>query len=281
MTGALLWLATGVLGEGGGSRMAASEYWVAPTGDDANPGTRARPFGSPQRAAAATRPGDTCWLRAGRYQPPLVLRGVKGTEDRPITFRVWPGEEAVVDGTEALPGPWVRHKGAVHRTTVERDVWQLFVGEEMVQPARWPNASLADGDIWDMAACMRCTDRGYHWRSRQYTGGTEPGVIFDRNPPSEAMRGAVNQETLAETGTDFSGAVAMLNIGHWLTWARPVLRHEAGSDHFTYDPTGTEMRKTCNYYLLGLQCLDRENEWWFDHRSRTVYLWAPGGADPN
>jgi hypothetical protein len=41
------------------------------------------------------------------------------------------------------------------------------------------------------------------------------------------------------------------------------------------------MRKTCNYYLLGLQCLDRENEWWFDHRSRTVYLWAPGGADPN
>ena len=51
----------------------------------------------------------------------------------------------------------------------------------------------------------------------------DPTITFEDQPPS-----------LASTGKDFTGAYAVLNIGHWLTWTRPIIEHEAGSDNFHY-----------------------------------------------
>lgn len=50
----------------------AAEYYVAPGGDDANPGTLAQPVKTLARAAALLQPGDTCFLRGGTYRETLA-----------------------------------------------------------------------------------------------------------------------------------------------------------------------------------------------------------------
>ncbi|MBV6800110.1 DUF1565 domain-containing protein, partial [Xanthomonas euvesicatoria] len=46
----------------------AADWYVAPTGNDGNPGTRAAPFASVMAAQAAASGGDTVYLRGGTYR---------------------------------------------------------------------------------------------------------------------------------------------------------------------------------------------------------------------
>jgi len=142
-----------------------------------------------------------------------------------------------------------------------------------------------------MEDCMRFTDRGF--ARGKSVGMTEDGLIHDQSPKSHerdsaeegsvslSVREGVNQTSLAETGVDFSGAVAVLHLHHWMTWARPITDHKAGRNWFHYDSKGTEMARYVGYYILGLPALDRPNEWWYDAESQTVYLRPPDDRDPN
>ena len=47
---------------------AAADFYVAPTGNDGNPGTLSQPFRAVQQAASILQPGDTAWLRGGTYR---------------------------------------------------------------------------------------------------------------------------------------------------------------------------------------------------------------------
>jgi MYXO-CTERM domain-containing protein len=47
---------------------AAAEYYVAPTGDDSNPGTLDQPFATLSKGQDAAKAGDTVWIRGGTYQ---------------------------------------------------------------------------------------------------------------------------------------------------------------------------------------------------------------------
>ena len=268
----------------------ASEYFVSPTGADQNDGSKDSPFQTLKRAAEGMKPGDICWLRHGRYQAEAILEGLKGTPDKPLIFKSFPGERAILDGTVVLPARWVAWKDGIYQQKTRQPVWQLFTGSELVHVARWPNASFKDGSIWRMEECMRFTDR--EWVRGKPTGQTRDGLIHDRNPqPGEAdsaeeasvrlsIREGVNQTTLAKTGVDFSGAIAVLNLRHWLTWARPITDHKAGRNWFRYDSQGTQMERYVAYYILGLPALDRPNEWWYDAASETIYFRPPNDRDP-
>jgi len=61
--------AAGVVTVGARSARAA-DYYVAPTGDDSNPGTMAEPFATLQQGHDAAMAGDTVWIRGGTY--PIV-----------------------------------------------------------------------------------------------------------------------------------------------------------------------------------------------------------------
>jgi hypothetical protein len=270
----------------------AAEYYVSPSsGNDRNNGSKLSPFRSIEKAAEKMEPGDLCWLRNGRYQTETVLEGIKGAPGKPLTFKPYPGERAVMDGTIKLPARWSPWKRRIYKMKIKEPVWQLFSGSRLVYVARWPDASFEDGSIWHMEECMRFSDRTY--KQGKPSGKTTDGLIRDRNPESHEgdsadegavqlrVRKDVNQVTLAETGIDFSGAVAVLNLGHWLTWARPVTDHKAGRDWFRYDAAGTRMSRYVAYYMLGLPALDRPNEWWYDAQGKTVYLRAAGDRNPN
>lgn len=66
-------------------------------GNDANDGSRTKPWKSLNRAIPRLKPGDTLLLRGGRYYE-HVLISVSGTAKKPVTIRSHPGEMAIVDG---------------------------------------------------------------------------------------------------------------------------------------------------------------------------------------
>jgi hypothetical protein len=70
-------------------------YYVATTGDDANAGTRARPWRTVQKALATLRPGQRAFVRGGVYMEDLVFRRA-GTAAAPITVAAAAGERVVL-----------------------------------------------------------------------------------------------------------------------------------------------------------------------------------------
>ena len=84
---------------------AAAEFFVAPSGDDLNPGTQERPFASIAQGQRVAEPGDTVWLRGGVYEfvggpgdpESAVLLDKSGAPGLPIQYFAFPGETPVLD----------------------------------------------------------------------------------------------------------------------------------------------------------------------------------------
>jgi hypothetical protein len=75
-------------------------HYVAPDGDDGDPGTQEKPWATLQHAADVAQPGDTVCLREGVYHQyaELVRPGAPG---QPITYAATPGETVWLDGQGA------------------------------------------------------------------------------------------------------------------------------------------------------------------------------------
>lgn len=255
------------------SGLSAAEYFVAPDGKDSSQGSVGAPFKTFKKAVKKMKPGDTCFIRAGRYHETIKLKGLWESVDAPIIFKAYPNEKVVIDGTEPINSPWEKYKGNIYRTKIKKDIWQLFVGDKMMMPARWPNARLDDGSVWEQ-------DKNWAHGSKN----SEFGKM--------ATRTEEGRHDLAKTNLDFTGAMAVLNIGKWQTHSRKVLSHKAGDNEFTYQADNPVLKdktfwdngyweQTQRYYLeCHLNCLDSEGEWYFDPKSKDLYLWAPGGGVP-
>lgn len=76
----------------------AAERFVATTGNDANAGTLSAPFRTINKASSVAQPGDVINVRGGVYNAAVNI-AAKGTASARITFRSYPGEKAVIDGT--------------------------------------------------------------------------------------------------------------------------------------------------------------------------------------
>ena len=238
-------------------------------------------------AAIDTAPDNTTiYLRAGRYSRPLKIKN----SSKRLKIVAYPGEEVIFDGTETLDLKWHEHKEGIFKAKVAHPIWQLFVDNDLADMARWPNANFKDGKIWRMTQSMRSLNGGY--KNGKPTGKSRLGLAYDEAFKSHSKNGfnegdsrysdVANTASLAESGIDFTGAIAVLNIGHWLTWARPITKHSAGADHFTYDPIGLNtknLRVHSAYYLYGLAALDKENEWWYDKDTQMLYYKAADLAD--
>lgn len=103
----------------------AAEMYVSPDGDDTNTGSRERPYRTIQRAADATRPGDTVLIRGGVYRERVAVR-TSGEAGRPITFRrygegdaqIWFSKDlsALADWTDMGENRWRTSDGSFSRS---------------------------------------------------------------------------------------------------------------------------------------------------------------------
>jgi hypothetical protein len=72
-------------------------YVDAAKGDNANDGSKEKPWKSVQHGVQRLKPGDTLYIRGGVYHEKVYLTR-SGTADAPIVIASYPGELAVIDG---------------------------------------------------------------------------------------------------------------------------------------------------------------------------------------
>jgi Right handed beta helix region len=133
----------------------AAEFHVAPNGDDANPGTKAKPFATLERARDAVRQPEVrnqkseikVFLRSGVYRVEKTIEFKpedSGTADTPITYAAYDNEKPVISGGRAISG-WRKGDGRLWQTVVpgvKEGRWyfnQLFVNGRRRTRARTPN----------------------------------------------------------------------------------------------------------------------------------------------
>jgi hypothetical protein len=129
---------------------------VAPTGDDQNPGTEAKPLASlagardrvRQWVAAGLQTNVQVLLRGGTYFLPETVRfdnRDSGTEAYSITYASYPGEKAVVSGGRRIAGWRPSGTGGLWRAEIPevKTGWyprELYVDGQRAVRARSPNA---------------------------------------------------------------------------------------------------------------------------------------------
>ena len=103
----------------------AAEIHVAPSGNNSNPGTRAAPLGTIQRAADLAQPGDVITVHEGVYRERVAPpRG--GTSDaQRIVYQAAPGEKVEIKGSEVVTN-WVRVQDAVWKATLPNSFFGSF-----------------------------------------------------------------------------------------------------------------------------------------------------------
>jgi hypothetical protein len=94
----VLWLLVVPLGGSGSG--AGRDLYVAPGGTPAGPGTMAQPYDLiTALSGVVAQPGDTFWLRGGRYVMGHLDTQIRGAPGQPVTFRQLPGERARIAGS--------------------------------------------------------------------------------------------------------------------------------------------------------------------------------------
>ncbi len=73
-------------------------HFVDPVrGNNESDGSQSQPWKTLQHAVSQLAPGDTLYLRGGIYFE-RVTASVRGSQDKPVTIRGFPGELAIIDG---------------------------------------------------------------------------------------------------------------------------------------------------------------------------------------
>ena len=144
-----VWLAIAVLAAALPAR--AVELWVSPQGDDANPGTRAKPlrtFHAAQKRVRMTQGRGvvpiTVQFAAGTHYLPRTVAFTEedsGAKDAPVTYAAAPGATAVISGGQPLQLDWRPYKDGIMQARVPEGFTsdQLFVDGARQHMARFPN----------------------------------------------------------------------------------------------------------------------------------------------
>ncbi len=224
--------------------------FVAPNGNDNNPGTITQPYLTIQHCATTVSGGAICAIRAGTYREAV-------TPNSGITLTSYDGEPVTVDGSDPVTG-WTLYQGSIYRAGValsSGDTNQIFAGNQMMTEARWPNGN----DL-------------YHVNWATLGTGTNTTQVVDPNLPNINWTGAKihilsgSDPYSPETGTITSSSPGQLTYTLDDVDYPPYIVPQPGGYYYLYRSPGA---------------LDAPNEWYYDPLSSVLYFWAPGGVDPD
>jgi hypothetical protein len=232
----------------------ALSYYVAPGGNDANPGTLEKPFASLQCAQAAERQKrGTVFLRGGTYYLPAALVFTprdSGTKDAPIVFQAYENEKPVISGGVKLENlDWQPWKNGILQAKVPDNLRteEIFVNGARQILARYPNydpnAKYFDGYAADAISPGRVA------------GWADPaGGYFHAMHPS-----LWGDFTWLITGKDAQGNLTM--EGGW------------------QNNRGAAAHRTIRFVENILEELDAPGEWFLNTKTHTLYYYPPAGLD--
>ncbi|KAL9968135.1 hypothetical protein ACROYT_G026469 [Oculina patagonica] len=211
-------------------------------------------------------PGDECVIQPGTYHETVTIANKHGTKESPIIIRGSPDGVTKMDGTIPLtPAKWEKMPNGAYKGVIYHDVTQLFIDEQMMTNARWPNALWSDKTVFDSQYWAKSSKK------------SKRGLMIDGG-----------EHKLAESGINATGAMAVLNVGSFCTFTREVLSHN--KDRFTYQDANKELGKKLNFkpknnqYFLEskLEFLDNPGEWFYEKKNGfgILYVMTTDGNSP-
>lgn len=244
----------------------AKNYYVSTSGSDNNLGTIDMPFKTITKAATQMVAGDTCFIMAGVYRE-VINPANSGEPEHPIVFTNYNNDSVVVSATEVLSN-WETYNGNSYKAS-----YKMVLGRQ--------NMVFCEGKAMDWARWPNNTDNDkYTVEGAEVTGGSGSTI-----------------ESAAIDETNWTGAyVWYLGAHSGTSWTREITASQSGKITFTevdinkwpfssHNPTVWRENEGNHYgqfYIFNkLEALDKEQEWYYDEPSETVYFQAPGNADPN
>ena len=259
----------------GATERIQADFYVAPDGQDENPGTYEAPFRTLTGARNALRKLKkhgplmgpvSVMLRGGNYSlhEPIVFAGEdSGTEQCPITYSAYPGEKPVLNGAQEISG-WSPHEGKIVRCflqEVQDGTWrfrQLFLDGKRQILARCPNFDTHDPLYGGWTFIDRVTDESKNPKTFRFHAGT-----FPRNwaKPEQAE-------------------VVIYPWNGWVNDSIPIAKVDRDNNKIhlsrAVKPDFMSLMKGNRFYVANvLEELDASGEWYLDNETGTLYFWPP------
>ncbi|MEH6605523.1 MAG: hypothetical protein V7711_08080 [Pseudomonadales bacterium] len=302
------------------SSIAGDAVYIAASGEDSASadGSISAPFRtlsfalqSLAQAQLVDRPGLTLYLREGEYLDSVTNLRVKGAAGNPVTIAAYPCENVRLTGAVALQqtklSDWQQHYQNIYKIEVDRPVWQLFLDDQQMMPARWPNANFLPltaantSSVYSINVWAEGEDApGKNGVMRNAISGVDSHAAYHNLATAKNYRG---------DALDASDAIIVANTASFISYSRMVkayndmpdfldyantsepeagidrsVGHTPGSNVFTHEPVpGGYKGKKLSYYLEAkLDLLDQSGEWYYEEVDgrHYVYLWAPSSGVP-
>jgi hypothetical protein len=238
-------------------------------------------YGAIQDCVDDAKDGDTCMIAPGNYHEQVIITNKNNliiTSDPEL-------EKPVMDGTVILNPKSDWKADSIGGNTVcvgeievtdDKHPFQLFLKEdddhEMMTNARWPNALWTDKN--EQTGTPNVFYNEFWGRS---DGTSDRGKMVDKKVDGVSP--------LAETGLDMKGAMAVLNVGSFNTFVKPVKDHNAGDDFFTYDDDFGDINfkpGQNQYYLDSSEALlDNPGEWYYNMDTMELKFMPLSGSCPD
>ncbi|MDO6760449.1 right-handed parallel beta-helix repeat-containing protein [Tamlana sp. 2_MG-2023] len=258
--------------------MQAKDIYVAKNGKNTNNGTFGAPYLTISKAASIANAGDVVIIRGGTYWETVTPKN-SGSPGNPIIFKSYQNEKVIVSAMQLLDN-WTADGNGIWKTTVNWDLGQRnFVvnGSTVLDLARWPNNT--DANRFSLNSVRNEPPNAS--ANKALYGGSQDGVdknAFLLNPFIPNWNWADGGSLLFYGDRQGSG---------WSTWKAKIKSSSNGRINFdanknvpwimNFHPPGDYG----DFYLEGIkQALDYQNEWYFNAKTKTLFVKLPGNAKP-
>ena len=275
------------------------EFYVSPEGNDTNPGTKAQPFQTLEKAKQSgrlqlkTAPGKSVVvnIQGGNYyleSPVIFTAEDSGTENAPVVYKAAEGEEPVFTGSRELKSWQVLNnpeklklltpevKGKIYVSDLKSDGIsnfgdateigkrpELFCNGQLQTLARWPNKGFVKAGLAKGKTTLPPTYINKH--------GTKEGVFeyLDKrqNCWAKEIDVRLGGYWYWDWSDEFQKVAKMDTVAHIIYIKEPY-------HHYGY-------KDSLRYFGLNLFCeIDEPGEWYLDRQEGLLYWYPPEGVNP-
>lgn len=249
-------------------RLPAATYYLDADGSDSADGLSAetpwRTIGKINSLRSSETAGSTFLLKRGDvFSGEIRLAGYTDN----VKFAAYgEGEKPIVSGSVVITG-WSKYSGNIYAADisgvigVDQSISQLFINNRRVLLARYPNVENLVPD----------PDEGW----------LEVDSSSNKRTFTDPFLGAYKT-----ADKNWVGGNVRIRSFSWLFETRKITSVNGGGtvvmDSDLTETLASYIQRGWGYYIDNiLDELDHENEYYFDDSTRTIYLYAPGGVDPN
>ncbi|WP_255628484.1 ricin-type beta-trefoil lectin domain protein [Jidongwangia harbinensis] len=268
--------APAVASPAGGAAAAADQatYYVAPDGDDTNPGTVTAPFRTLQHARDVVRSenanmtGDIrVYLRGGTYPVSSTIEfgpADSGTNNHRVVYAAYPDETPVLDGGVRVTG-WTPHSGNVWKAPLDRanKLRALYVNDKRAYMAAKTITSAGCHGTYAITAGQAA----WAWETGSQCAGA-------RYSTSDFPAIAANHDDIEiETATTWTSAIVGVRQVTTDGGNRVALFQQPGAAIAQGAYNGNAQVGGSHKVMNAYEFLDAPGEFYFDKSSRTLYYY--------